>query len=100
AWQLKQGLITPAEAEFSPNRNVITRAVGNRDFVEVDTSAFAVSPGDRLLLCSDGLHGYLESPEIPDLCDLGGDDAVNAFIDLANGRGGKDNITALLVEFE
>jgi protein phosphatase len=100
AWQIKQGLISEAEAKTSPHRNVITRAVGNREYVEVDTSVVHVEPGDRLLLCSDGLHGYLDLGEIPDLVDFGGDAAVNAFVDLANTRGGKDNITALLVEID
>ena len=98
AWQIKQGLISEEEAKTSPHRNVITRAVGNRDYVEVDTSVIALEPGDRLLLCSDGLHGYLQLDEIPDIAELGGDNAVDSFITLANGRGGKDNITALLVE--
>jgi protein phosphatase len=47
SWQLKQGLITPEEARRSPHRNVITRAVGNRDYVEVDTGLIALMPGDR-----------------------------------------------------
>lgn len=100
AWQVKQGLITEAEAAASPHRNVITRAVGNRDYVEVDTSVFTIEPGDRLLLCSDGLHGYLTLAEIPELLGRGGQSAADALIDLANSRGGKDNITALLVELE
>jgi protein phosphatase len=100
AWQVKQGLISEAEAATSPNRNVITRAVGNRDYVEVDTSVFSVEPGDRLLLCSDGLHGYLALTEIPELVARGGQSAVDALIDVANSRGGKDNITALLVELD
>ena len=43
-----------------PGKNVITRAVGHQDYVEVDTTTFALKVGDRFLLCSDGLHGYLE----------------------------------------
>ena len=52
--------LAPDEAKTSPHRNVITRAVGNRDYVEVDTAVISVEPGDRYLLCSDGLHGYFE----------------------------------------
>lgn len=100
AWQIKQGLLSPEEARLSPHKNVITRAVGNRDYVQVDTSIVPVEPGDRYLLCSDGLHGYLQMEEIPDIVDLGGDNAVQAFIDLANLRGGRDNITAVLVEID
>jgi len=50
------------------------------------------------LLCSDGLHGYLETDEIPELMALGGNRTVQALIDLANERGGRDNITAIVVE--
>jgi serine/threonine protein phosphatase PrpC len=100
AWQVKQGLISAAEAKTSPHRNVITRAVGNRDYVEVDTRVVPILPGDRYLLCSDGLHGYLESEEIADVVALGGDAAVESFINIALGRGGRDNITAVLVEVE
>ncbi|MRG95245.1 PP2C family protein-serine/threonine phosphatase [Polyangium spumosum] len=98
AWQIKQGLLTPAEAAKATHKNVITRAVGNRDYVEVDTAVIPVRLGDRYLLCSDGLHGYLNTEEIPAIAETGGLDAVTRFLDLANGRGGKDNITAVLVE--
>jgi protein phosphatase len=100
AWQIKQGLITREEAKRSPHRNVITRAVGNRDYVQVDTRRVPLSAGDRFLLCSDGLHGYLQEADIPTILELGGDASVKRFIDLANERGGKDNITAVLVEID
>lgn len=98
AWQIKQGIISPAEAKISPFRNVITRAVGNHDYVEVDTSITEVQPGDRYLLCSDGLHGYVGEEEIPAIAELGGDAAIDTFIQTANDRGGRDNITAVMVE--
>lgn len=98
-WQLKQGIITPEEAASSPHKNVITRAVGSRDYVQVDVHCFPVRAGDTFLLCSDGLHGYLpDVAEIPPITDLGPTVAARRFIDLANQRGGKDNITALVVE--
>jgi protein phosphatase len=100
AWQLKQGLITPQEAKKSPHRNVITRAVGNRDYVQVDTGLVQLFSGDRFLLCSDGLHGYLRELDICPIVRLGGEHAVKRFIELANERGGKDNITAILVEID
>ncbi len=100
AWQLKQGLITPQEAKKSPHRNVITRAVGNRDYVQVDTGIVPLNKGDRFLLCSDGLHGYLHTGEVAPIVKLGADEAVKRFIALANERGGKDNITAILVEID
>jgi protein phosphatase len=100
AWQLKQGLITAAEAKTSPHRNVITRAVGNREYVEVDTRLVALDKGDRFLLCSDGLHGYLREGDVAPIVKSGGAEAVKKFVALANERGGKDNITAVLVEID
>jgi PPM family protein phosphatase len=98
AWQIREGLITKEEARSSPHRNVITRAVGNRDYVEVDTSVVELLPGDRLLLCSDGLHGYLDEAEIPAIADLGIEGAARRFVSLANERGGRDNITVVFVQ--
>ena len=98
AWQVKQGIISEAEAELSPHKNVITRAVGSRDYVQVDTQTVEIGPGDRFLLCSDGLHGYLQDEEIVPLLTLGPDLAVSKLIDLANQRGGRDNITSVVVE--
>jgi serine/threonine protein phosphatase PrpC len=100
AWQLKQGLITPQEAARSPHKNVITRAVGNREYVQVDTRCIRLAAGARFLLCSDGLHGYLRDEDIPKTVPLGGAAAVRRFVDMANERGGKDNITAVLVEID
>lgn len=97
-WQIKQGLITEEEARVSRQRNVITRAVGNKDYVQVDTAVVALKLGDIYLLCSDGLHGYLKLEEIPELVSAGGKQAVQSLIELANERGGKDNITAIQVE--
>lgn len=98
AWQVKQGIISEAEAERSPHKNVITRAVGSRDYVQVDTRVTDVVVGDQFLLCSDGLHGYLEDVELPPILELGPPVATKHFIDLANKRGGRDNITAVVIE--
>ena len=75
-----------------------TRAVGNRDYVEVDTNICPLEPGDIYMLCSDGLHGYLQLDEIPAIASAGGEQAVEHFIQLANNRGGKDNISCVIVE--
>jgi serine/threonine protein phosphatase PrpC len=98
AWQLKQGLITDEEARTSKQRNVITRAVGSRDYVQVDTTIWEATSGDVFLLCSDGLHGYLKIEEIPSIVSEGGRFSIDRLISLANTRGGKDNITAIIVE--
>lgn len=99
--QMKAGLITAEQARRSPRGNVITRAVGPRDYVQVDTYVVPVQPGDRYLLCSDGLHGYLEMQEIAPI--LGGgqlSQACERFVEMANARGGKDNITCVCVQIE
>ncbi len=96
-WQIQNGIITPEQAKTSKQKNVITRAVGNRDYVQVDILSCDVRPGDTFVLCSDGLYAYVQTDELPDLVAPGGDDAVGALIHLANDRGGKDNITAVVV---
>lgn len=98
AWQLKKGLISQEEARHSRQKNVITRAVGSRDYVQVDTRFLRIEPRDAFLICSDGLYGYLEDGEIPAVMRLGAQTSAERFIDLANQRGGRDNITAVTVE--
>jgi serine/threonine protein phosphatase PrpC len=96
-YKLKQGLISAADARTMKGKNVITRAVGHKDYVEVDTSEIEVQTGDRYLLCSDGLHGYLQEGELEGLMSGADDEAPHRFVALANERGGRDNITVVLV---
>jgi serine/threonine protein phosphatase PrpC len=99
-YKVKHGMMTKAEAEKAAGKNVITRAVGHKDYVQVDTADIDVAPGDRFLLCSDGLHGYFtDDGEVAQLCSDGAlEDCADAAIGLANQRGGKDNITAVVIE--
>ena len=99
-YKVKHGMMTKQEAEKAQGKNVITRAVGHKDYVQVDTADIDIAVGDRLLLCSDGLHGYFNADkEVADLCGDGDlEECAEAAIALANQRGGKDNITALVVE--
>lgn len=101
-YKIKQGLITREEARRATDKNVITRAVGHRDYVQVDTLHEPLLPGDRFLLCTDGLHGYFvdEGDVIALMTTEPAERAVRRAIQLANDRGGKDNITALLVHVE
>ncbi len=99
-FKLKLGLITREEAENAPGKNVITRAVGHQDYVEVDTTTVPIQAGDRFLLCSDGLHGYVEDPELPALMVGDRSDVADRLIGIANQRGGKDNITVVVVDAE
>ena len=94
--------LTPEEAENSPYRNALTRAVGVYADVEVDLLDFEIAEGDRFLLCSDGLSNYLqEDQEIATMLAEGSfESAPSRFVDMANARGGKDNITALFVEIK
>jgi serine/threonine protein phosphatase PrpC len=101
-YKVKHGMMTKAEAERAAGKNVITRAVGHKDYVQVDTVDIDVELGDRFLLCSDGLHGYFTAgsdKEVVDLCAEGAlDECAEAAVAMANQRGGKDNITALVIE--
>jgi serine/threonine protein phosphatase PrpC len=98
-YQLKHGLISPEEAKRSRIRNVITRAVGHKDYVEVDTLPIPLFARDRILLCSDGLHGYLNDRALDRIMAKDVQEAVLESIRFANEQGGSDNITSLLVEF-
>jgi serine/threonine protein phosphatase PrpC len=99
-FRLKLGLITAEEAANAPGKNVITRAVGHQDYVEVDTIDLETRPGDRFMLCSDGLHGYIDDGELDELM-VGERDAVaSRFIEMANERGGRDNITVVVCDVE
>ncbi|MBI3183007.1 MAG: Stp1/IreP family PP2C-type Ser/Thr phosphatase [Myxococcales bacterium] len=101
AAQLKAGTITKEQAAASQYRNVITRAVGIQESVQVDTLIVDLLPGDTFILCSDGLHGYLSDEEILPLVEsISKRDLPKKFVSLANERGGKDNITALVVAIQ
>ncbi|MGD8418573.1 MAG: Stp1/IreP family PP2C-type Ser/Thr phosphatase [Pseudomonadales bacterium] len=97
------GLLNEAEAETSPNRNVITRALGLVGNVEVDVRSWVNSPGDVYLLCSDGLTDMVSETEIgnilshvnlePDELDT----VAETLVARANEAGGHDNVTVLLI---
>ena len=95
--RLRDGTLSAEEARKVRYKNVITRALGVFPSVRVDTLQFELDVGDRLLLCSDGLHRYLGLRELGAVM-AGGleDDTVTGMVDLANDRGGRDNITAVL----
>jgi len=101
-YKLKHGLMTPEEAAKASGKNVITRAVGHKDYVQVDTADVDTAPGDRFMLCTDGFHTYLHSDE--ELVVLAGGETLTAGADaaiaLANQRGGKDNITVIICEVQ
>jgi protein phosphatase len=99
AEMVRSGDLTPAEAEAHPWRNRITRALGIRENVELDTQTLDAQPGDRLVLCSDGLTRHVSAPEILDsVTRQPANAAGQQLVGLANQRGGLDNISVLVVE--
>jgi PPM family protein phosphatase len=101
---IRRGRVTKESFEtsqYKAYKNAVTRAVGVYETVQGDTIDFEILPGDQFLLCSDGLHAYLDDARIIDA--LKGDDVKllpKRFIDLANAGGGHDNITAVVVRVE
>ena len=98
--QVQAGMLTEAEAEKHPLRNVITRALGGALQVTPDASEIEIRTGDVYLLCSDGLTGMVPEEEILRLVSENDDleAACQQLIDTANERGGLDNVTAVLVK--
>jgi protein phosphatase len=96
--QVRLGQLTPAQAETSPMRNVITRAVGTQDEVDADVIEFAVSPGDLYLLASDGLMREVDDERIAGILRGSGEleQTCAQLIRAANEAGGRDNITCVL----
>jgi serine/threonine protein phosphatase PrpC len=99
AEQVRVGLLTEEQARSHSHRNVITRSLGTQPNVTADLFIETMHDGDRLLLCSDGLHGYVDEAAIQREMTSQGEPGVAAkhLIDLANENGGPDNITALVV---
>lgn len=98
AEEVAAGAITAEEARVHPRRNIITRALGLQPRVDVDVQTTALEPGSSVLLCSDGLHGPVRDEEILSyVLRLPPQEAVDRLIDLANERGGPDNISVLIV---
>ena len=96
--QIKAGAITPDEARTSRFKNIITRSVGFEADVAVDMMGFEAEPGDRLILCCDGLSNLVDDSEILEVVNRTPPDAgARELVDLANGRGGDDNITVIVI---
>lgn len=98
---VRKGSMTPEEAKKSPYRNMITRAVGTSPNLEIDSAMFDLCQGDRWLICSDGLTEHVDEREIEDW--LKTDDleyVVDTLMSLALERGGRDNISILIMEVD
>ena len=97
--QVSLGLLSREEASRHPFRNVITRALGSREQVSPDVTEVPLSPGDRLLLCSDGLTNMLDDRRILQILDAHPGDhdrAASELVAQANEAGGDDNITVIV----
>ena len=98
---LRARRLTPEEIEAFPHKNVIVRALGMRDAVEVDLSRHALEEGDVLLLCCDGLSGMVDDGGIAEVLRASPGDlrrAAAGLVDAANAAGGGDNVTCVLVQ--
>lgn len=99
AEQVRAGVLSEESARTHPHRNVITRSLGTQPNVSADLFIETIQDGDRALLCSDGLHGYVEEQVIEQtlLDHADPDHGTQHLIDLANENGGPDNISAIIV---
>ena len=99
---VRQGKLTPEQAEKHPQRSVITRALGPESAVEVDTFRIPARDGDVFLLCSDGLSGMVSDADLERILAEAGslDEAAARLVEAANDNGGRDNITAVLFRLE
>ena len=95
--KVRRGALTPEEAKTAKGGNILTRAIGSLPTVQVDTVSTEISPGDGLLLCSDGLTRYVIDAEIPRALPNYSAMAIENLVGLARARGGGDNITALVI---
>jgi len=93
-------MITPEEAKHSRYKNIITRSVGFEEEVQVDVMGLLTENNDHFILCSDGLANLVDDKEIREIVlsctDL--KDAPKKLIEMANERGGDDNITVIVVK--
>lgn len=95
------GRIAPEEAASHPQRHMLTRTLGLTRFVNVDEVEVALQPGDRILLCSDGLTEMVPDSRIAEvLAERGVEEAAWRLIDMANAAGGIDNISVIVIDVQ
>jgi len=100
---IKMRQLTPEEIEAFPHKNVIVRALGMKETVQVDLGVETSQDGDIYLLCSDGLSGMISDAEMEKILEAEKDDldqSCQRLIEVANENGGTDNITVVLVRYE
>ncbi len=93
-----RGIMSEADAQGHPMGHILSRAVGVREEVEVETVTGEVQPGDIFLLCSDGLHSYVDEKEIARLLAHGSPDRTSQeLVDITLANGAPDNVTVIAV---
>lgn len=97
---VREGRLSPEDAERHPQRSVITRALGVDEDVEVDLSTLELDDGDRLLICSDGLSSMIPHASIAEVLTESSDaqSAADLLVERANEAGGEDNITVIVID--
>ena len=101
--QYREGLLPKEALSASPLKNIVTRALGMNPMVDVDVQELEVQKGDQLLLCSDGLSDLVRDDELLQTVEEASgelDQGCRRLVQMANQRGGKDNITVLLIKIE
>jgi serine/threonine protein phosphatase PrpC len=98
--QIDAGLLTPEQAQFATHKNLVTRALGVEDTVLLEVSEYRAEEGDLYLMCSDGLNDMVNDERIAAILVTAGTLAqkCQAFVDVANDLGGRDNISVILVQ--
>ena len=91
------GKITEEEAKVHPDRNVITRAVGIEHVVDVEIDIVDINDNDKLLICTDGLNGYVPDADILKIIKEYGDSSTEKLVETANNAGGRDNVTVVIL---
>lgn len=91
------GKITEEEAKVHPDRNIITRAVGIEHTVDVELDIIDIVDNESLLICTDGLNGYVEDLEILKVINEYGDSSTEKLVETANNAGGRDNVTIVII---
>jgi len=99
---VRQGKLTPQEADTHPQRSIITRALGPEAAVETDSHTWPARDGDVYLICSDGLTSMISERQVGDIMVSARslEEAGRRLIDAANAAGGRDNITVILFRLE
>ncbi len=101
ATMVREGLLTSAEAETHPRRNVLQRSMGVAEEVEIDVRGpFELRANDTFILCSDGLHGVVKEPELKEIAKLSIERAADEFLKRALERGAPDNVTVIVARVE